>query len=230
MLGINIGKSRTVQLEDATADYLASFDLIHPFADYVVVNVSSPNTPNLRELQRADSLEALLFALMKRNKELSAQRQSQLVPILVKIAPDLSVSELEAIVDVAQRANLSGIIATNTTTSRDGLQTLNPVVQACGEGGLSGCPLARRATKIISMLYRLTKGRLTIVGVGGVFTAEDAWEKICAGAGLVQVYTGFVYQGWGIARDINRGLAEILMREGIKSLDDAVGMKSKVEG
>lgn len=230
VLGINIGKSRAVELEDATADYLASFELVYPHADYIVVNVSSPNTPNLRDLQRADVLEALLFALQERNKELTEQQHGKLVPMLVKIAPDLSLPELEAVVDVAQRANLSGIIATNTTTNRDGLRTPNAVVQACGEGGLSGKPLNQRSTEIISTLFRLTKGRMTIIGVGGVFTAQDAWEKICAGASLVQLYTSFVYQGWGIAREINDGLAEILKREGINSLDDAIGMKSKDQG
>jgi dihydroorotate dehydrogenase len=229
VLGINIGKSRAVELEDATADYLASFELVHPHADYIAVNVSSPNTPNLRELQRADALEALLKALQKRNQELSEQNplRQQPVPLLVKIAPDLDAPDLEAIVDVALRANLSGIIATNTTTSRDHLLTPQRVVTSFGNGGLSGAPLLARSNEIIRTLYRLTKGRLTIIGVGGVFTAEDAWQKICAGASLVQLYTGFVYQGWGIARDINEGLAKILKREGIRSLDEAIGSGQK---
>lgn len=227
LLGINIGKSRAVDLDDATDDYLASFELIYPYADYVVVNVSSPNTPGLRELQRADALETLVVALQKRNEELTTNKLGKPVPLLVKIAPDLSTHDMEAIVDVAGRAQLSGIIATNTTTSRAGLRTSNASVEDCGDGGLSGAPLRQRSTDIISSLYRLTKGKMTIIGVGGIFTAEDAWEKICAGASLVQVYTGFVYQGWRIARDINEELATILRREGMKSLDEAVGMKSK---
>jgi dihydroorotate dehydrogenase len=230
VVGINIGKSRAVDLEQATADYLASFELIYPYADYVVVNVSSPNTPGLRELQRADALENLLVALQNRNNELSTDKHGTPIPLLVKIAPDLSMLEIEAIVDVAERVHLSGIIATNTTTSRVGLRTPNSSVEVCGDGGLSGAPLSHRSTDIISSLFRLTKGKMTIIGVGGIFTAEDAWEKICAGASLVQVYTGFVYQGWEIAREINRGLARILQREGIKSLDEAVGMKSKAKG
>ncbi|MBV9958534.1 MAG: quinone-dependent dihydroorotate dehydrogenase [Acidobacteria bacterium] len=229
VVGINIGKSRAVELEDATADYLASFELVHAHADYIAVNVSSPNTPNLRELQRADALKALLTALQEKNLELSGRNTSRRepVPLLVKIAPDLELPELEAIVDVALRANLSGIIATNTTTSRAGLRTPEAVIKACGAGGLSGAPLQHRSNEIIRTLYRLTKGRLTIIGVGGVFTAADAWEKICAGASLVQLYTGFVYQGWGIAREINEGLAEILSREKIGSLDEAVGCRAK---
>lgn len=230
VLGINIGKSRAVDLEQATVDYLASFELVCQYADYVVVNVSSPNTPGLRELQRADTLENLLVALQNRNEELAGRINGTPVPLLVKIAPDLSVNEIEAIVKVAERVHLSGIIATNTTTNRGGLRTPNASVTDCGDGGLSGAPLSQRSTDIISSLFRLTKGRMTIIGVGGIFTAEDAWEKICAGASLVQVYTGFVYQGWEIAREINEGLARILRREGMKSIDEAIGMKSNAKG
>jgi dihydroorotate dehydrogenase len=228
VLGINIGKSRAVELEQATGDYLSSFELVYPHADYIAVNVSSPNTPNLRELQRADALEALLKALQQRNRELTRKdsKRQQPVPLLVKIAPDLSTHELEAIVDVAQRAKLSGIIATNTTTSRADLRTPESVVAACGVGGLSGAPLRRRSTEVIRTLYRLTKGRMPIIGVGGIFTAADAWEKICAGASLVQLYTGFIYQGWGVVREINEGLAAILSREKIGTLDEAVGSQA----
>lgn len=230
VLGINIGKSRAVELEAATADYLASFELVHPHADYIAVNVSSPNTPNLRELQRADALESLLKELQKRNRELAETRQRQPVPLLVKIAPDLNMPDLEAIVDVAQRTNLSGIIATNTTISRDKLRTPERVVKACGDGGLSGRPLKPRSTEIIATLYRLTKGLMPIIGVGGIFTAEDAWEKICAGASLVQLYTGFIYQGWGVVRDINNGLAERLDKHGLRTLDEAVGCREIKQG
>jgi dihydroorotate dehydrogenase len=227
VLGINIGKSRAVALEDATSDYLASFALVHQLADYVVVNVSSPNTPNLRELQRPEALNALLSAMQKRNQELASKHPSRRpVPLLVKIAPDLSERELESIVEIALRANLAGIIATNTTTSRAGLLTTQGKIESCGAGGLSGAPLRPRSTEIIATLYRLTRGALTIIGVGGVFTAEDAWEKISAGASLVQLYTGFIYEGVRIARDINEGLAEILSREGFRTLDEAVGCRA----
>jgi len=228
VLGINIGKSRAVEIEEATADYLASFELIYPYADYVAVNVSSPNTPGLRELQRADALASLLLALQNRNDELSALNHKPSLPLLVKIAPDLDTTEIEAIVDVARRVRIAGIIATNTTTNRANLQTRNAAVENCGEGGLSGAPLRQRSTDIIKTLYRLTKGQTTIIGVGGIFTAEDAWEKITAGASLLQLYTGFVYEGWNIARDINEGLAKILQREGIGSLDEAVGHQCRM--
>jgi dihydroorotate dehydrogenase len=227
VLGINIGKSRAVALEDATRDYLASFELVHPLADYIVINVSSPNTPHLRELQRPEALNDLLSALQKRNQELtSTHPRRQPVPLLVKIAPDLTERELESIVETAERANLAGIIATNTTTSRTGLLTTQDKVEACGAGGLSGAPLRQRSTEIIATLYRLTRGALTIIGVGGVFTADDAWEKISAGASLIELYTGFIYQGPGVARDVNEGLAEILSRQGFRTLDEAVGCRA----
>jgi dihydroorotate dehydrogenase len=227
ILGINIGKSRVVTVEDATEDYLASFEVIWPHADFVVVNVSSPNTPDLRNLQRADALETLLVALQRLNDELALKKKLNPIPLLVKIAPDLDMREVEAIVDVALRTRVSGIVATNTTTSRDGLRTPEAIVTSCGNGGLSGAPLRQCSNKIISTIYRLTKGKLAIIGVGGVFSAQDAWEKICAGASLVQLYTGFVYQGWDIAHQINKGLAEILKEERINSLEEAIGIKSE---
>ena len=227
VLGINIGKSRAVAVEDAIPDYLASFELAHPIADYIVVNVSSPNTPNLRELQRPRELAALLTALQRRNDELSrGPKGREAVPLLVKIAPDLDFNDLEAIVEVAGGAGLKGIIATNTTTSRAGLMTPQAEIEACGQGGLSGAPLRARSTEIIARLYHLTRGKLSIIGVGGIFNAADAWEKICAGASLVQLYTGFIYEGIGVARRINDGLAEIAAREGLKSLDEAVGCRA----
>jgi dihydroorotate dehydrogenase len=227
VLGVNIGKSRAVEVGEAAADYLASFDLVCPFADYVAVNVSSPNTPGLRELQRADALASLLKTIQQRNRETSACDNRAPVPLLVKVAPDLEEGELELIVDVALGAGVSGVIATNTTTRRDLLRRTPPEqVAACGEGGLSGAPLRARSTEVVASLYRLSRGRLTIVGVGGVFSACDAWEKICAGASLVQLYTGFVYQGASAARDINDGLPELARRDGFSSLDAAVGCKN----
>src|SRR5437660_7905418 len=226
VLGVNIGKSRVVPVEEATADYLASFEAVRAHADYVAVNVSSPNTPGLRELQRADLLAALLGELQRRNRELAERDARAPVPLLVKVAPDLGAGELEMIVDVARRVEVAGIIATNTTTSREGLRTPGEQVVACGEGGLSGAPLRQRSTQIIAALRRLTRGTLEIVGVGGVFKAEDAWEKICAGAGLVQLYTGFVYEGFGVARRINEGLAALLERQGFRTLDEAVGCRA----
>jgi dihydroorotate dehydrogenase len=169
----------------------------------------------------------LLDALQRRNQELAEKRASRtIVPLLVKIAPDLGERELEAIVEVAERAKMAGIIATNTTTSRARLRTPSSVVESCGEGGLSGAPLRQRSTGMVAALYRLTRGKMPIIGVGGIFTAEDAWEKVCAGASLVQIYTGFIYQGVGIARDINDGLAKILKEQGYGTLDEAIGCRA----
>ena len=232
VLGINIGKSRAVELTEATADYLASFEIVHPHADYITVNVSSPNTPNLRELQRADALAALLAALQRRNDELSPRAgqdaaTARRVPLLVKVAPDLEEGDLEMIMDVARRTRIDGIIATNTTITRETLQnTPASVVSSLGAGGLSGAPLRARSTEVIRALYRLSRGTIKIIGVGGIFDAADAREKICAGASLVQLYTGFIYEGVTAARDINEGLAELLRREGFRTLDEAVGCRA----
>jgi dihydroorotate dehydrogenase len=226
VLGVNIGKSRAVSLEEATADYLASFRLVHAHADYVTVNVSSPNTPGLRELQRADRLSALLGALQRENRALSERAGRAPLPLLVKVAPDLGVDELELIVGAALGASVAGIIATNTTTSREGLRTPAPEVAGLGEGGLSGAPLRARSTQVVARLRRLTRGATEIVGVGGVFNAADAWEKICAGASLVQLYTGFVYEGFGVVRRINEGLAALVKQHGLSTLDDAVGCRA----
>ena len=189
VLGVNIGKSRHVPIENAVPNYLATFETVYDVADYIAVNVSSPNTPNLRELQRHDLLAELLAALQQRNDELARAKSLERKPLLVKIAPDLNESELESIIDVATHARIAGIIATNTTVSRAGLKTSAAEVQASGDGGLSGAPLRNRSNKVISSIYRATNGRLPIIGVGGVFTAEDAWEKIRAGASLIQLYT-----------------------------------------
>ena len=215
VLGVNIGKNKDVLNEDALDNYLKSFNLASEVADYVAVNVSSPNTPHLRELQKADALEELLKALQKRNQELRAK------PLLVKIAPDLSEAEIEAIVDIALRLNLDGIIATNTTIKRENLKAKN--VESIGSGGLSGKPLNARSNEVIRQIYRFSKGNLPIIGVGGVFDAEDAFEKIASGACLIQSYTGFIYKGLTFARDVNFGLARIIKEKGFESLDQVVG-------
>jgi len=228
VVGVNIGKSRSVAIEDATPDYLKSFDAVYEVADYVAINVSSPNTPKLRELQHPDTLRHLLDSLQQRNRELAKRSSlSGPKPLLLKIAPDLTESEIASIVDVATHTNISGIIATNTTIRRDGLQTSAAKVEACGEGGLSGAPLQSRSNEVIATVYRRARGALPVIGVGGMFTAEDAWEKICAGASLVQLYTGFIYEGPSVARRINEGLADIRKREGFRSLDEAVGSRFK---
>jgi dihydroorotate dehydrogenase len=224
VLGVSIGKSKITPLEKAVDDYLATFELIYEVADYIAINVSSPNTPNLRQLQQAEQLHALLSALQNRNDELQRRtNRASRIPLLVKLSPDLTANDLELIVDVVQTLNMDGIIATNTTISRDHLQTSTQKVNACGEGGLSGKPLASRSTAIVKHLFRLTRGKVPIIGVGGIFTAADAWEKIGAGASLVQLYTGFIYQGPCVTRDINDGLAQLMEQKGFESLQAAVG-------
>jgi dihydroorotate dehydrogenase len=227
VLGINIGKSKTVELENAIEDYLASFEIVYPHADYIAINVSSPNTPNLRELQKADALSSLLDALQKRNQELALKvGKENPLPLLVKIAPDLNQNDLESIVGVVVDKKLSGIIATNTTVSREGLHSSAKEIEACGAGGLSGAPLRKHSTEIISSIYKLTKGTLPIIGVGGIFNAQDAFEKISAGACLVQLYTGLIYEGPSIAKNINEGLFKIFTKHGFRSFDEAVGYNS----
>lgn len=252
VLGFNIGKNKDVSNENAIENYLQSFTIACEVADYIAVNVSSPNTPNLRELQKAENLEELLSELQKKNREINFEKSKKLaeknventcgtyvthyftntswqdlgkIPLLVKIAPDLNESEIEAIVDICLRQKLSGIIATNTTISRENLLTEN--VEQIGNGGLSGKPLQKRSNEVISTIYKYSKGKLPIIGVGGIFTAEDAFQKICAGASLLQGYTGFVYQGISYARDINFGLAKILKEKGFNHLDEAVGTQGK---
>jgi dihydroorotate dehydrogenase len=210
VLGVNIGKNKDVPNEEAIENYLKSFNLACEVADYITVNVSSPNTPNLRELQKAESLDELLKTLQDNN--------SKKIPLLVKIAPDLSESEIEAIADIALKLNLSGIIATNTTISRENLKT-----KIEETGGLSGKPVAERSTEVIAKIYKYSNGKIPIIGVGGIFDAKDAFEKICAGACLLQAYTGFIYQGFSFARDVNFGLAKILKEKGFGDLDEAVG-------
>jgi dihydroorotate dehydrogenase len=234
VLGVNIGKNKDVPNDAAIENYLLSFDSAFEVADYIAVNVSSPNTPNLRELQKAENLETLLGELQKRNVVLSADFSlskgrepaevgtQNLKPLLVKIAPDLNDAEIEAIVDIARRLNLAGIIATNTTLDRDNLKT-----KIDENGGLSGAPLRVKSTQVISKIYRYSNGKLPIIGVGGIFDANDAFVKIAAGACLVQSYTGFVYQGISFAREINLGLQQILKEKGFCNLSEAVGSQNK---
>jgi dihydroorotate dehydrogenase len=225
VLGVSIGKSKIVPFEEAIEDYVRCFETIYPVADYVAVNVSSPNTPGLRQLQQAELLDSLLASLQQRNRELAKDKQP--LPLLVKFAPDMSDKELETSVQAVAQNKLAGIIATNTTVSRGGLLTPAAVVQSFGEGGLSGAPLRKIANRVIARLYHLTRGHLPLIGVGGIFSAEDAWEKICAGASLVQLYTGFIYQGPNIANEIVAGLDQIMTREGLTSLDQAIGSRAK---
>jgi dihydroorotate dehydrogenase len=237
VVGVNIGKNKDVPDQDAIENYLACFERIHRVADYVAINVSSPNTPNLRDLQKPENLEELLRKLQERNSVLSSRFRGpkqegstklppeagthNAKPLLIKIAPDLSESEIEAIVDICSRFAVSGIIATNTTISREGLKTSN--AKQFGSGGLSGKPLAERSNQVISAIYRYSKGKMPIIGVGGIFTAEDAFGKIAAGACLVQAYTGFIYTGPSFATDINAGLSKLIADRGFSHIDEVVG-------
>jgi dihydroorotate dehydrogenase len=218
-LGFNIGKSKATPLEEAADDYVESCEQLFPFADYLVVNVSSPNTPDLRKLQETERLQRLLEALLATNRRLAVQRRTYMRPILLKIAPDLSNEEVVEIAQVAHTTGVSGLIATNTTIARP--PTLRTRIQE--DGGLSGKPLAQRALEVLRLLFRTVNGRLPLIGVGGIFSAEDAYARIRAGASLVQVYTGLIYEGPFLPRRIVRGLRALLARDGLSHLRDAIG-------
>jgi dihydroorotate dehydrogenase len=205
VVGVNIGKTRAVPDQEAAADYAASARAVAAVADYVVVNVSSPNTPGLRDLQAADRLKPVLVAV--RAALDAAVPGGRRVPLLVKIAPDLTDADVDAVADLALELGLDGIIATNTTTSRAGLASPAAEVAAAGAGGLSGPPLRARALEVLARLYARTGDRLVLIAVGGVETPDDAWERLRAGATLVQAYTGFVYGGPLWPRQMHTGLA-----------------------
>ncbi|WP_088241175.1 quinone-dependent dihydroorotate dehydrogenase [Calothrix rhizosoleniae] len=223
-IGINLGKSKVTPLTEAPTDYLQSFRLLKELGDYFVVNVSSPNTPGLRSLQDAAMLSSILAALQEEN---NAHK-----PLFVKIAPDLEWSAIADIIDLAKTYQLAGIIATNTTISRDGLKT--SIIEATGNppsqeaGGISGIPVRDRSTEIIRFIWQRTQGEIPIIGVGGIFSADDVWEKITAGAKIVQIYTGWIYQGPWIVRRILAGLLTKLDQNGLNSISDAVGYKAKI--
>ncbi|MAY83433.1 MAG: dihydroorotate dehydrogenase (quinone) [Flavobacteriales bacterium] len=201
IVGGNIGKNKVTPNENATDDYLISFRALHKYVDYFVVNVSSPNTPNLRELQDKEPLKRLLVTLQAENKTFDAPK-----PILLKIAPDLTDGQLNDIIDLIQEINLDGLIATNTTIDRSGLQTPDSEVEAIGAGGLSGMPLEKRATEVIKYISDRSNKAFPIIAVGGIFSAEDALAKLEAGADLVQLYTGFIYEGPTLIKRINKAL------------------------
>ncbi len=217
VLGLNIGRSKLASDDQAVADYVTSAGLLAPCADYVVVNVSSPNTPGLRDLQAVERLRPLLLAVREALDAASAGRR---VPLLVKIAPDLADPDIDAIADLALGLGLDGIVAVNTTLARAGLRSAPAQLERCGTGGLSGAPLAARALEVLRRLHARVGNRLTLVSVGGIESAEDAWERLSAGAALVQVYTALVYQGPGLPRAINAGLARRLREAGRGSLAD----------
>ncbi len=202
IIGGNIGKNKITPNENAVDDYLICLRELFAEVDYFVVNVSSPNTPNLRDLQEKEPLTKLLLAVQAENKKLGYK------PLLLKIAPDLTNAQLDDIVEIARATKLDGLIATNTTISREGLQTPKTRVEEIGAGGLSGKPVAARSTEVIAYLRSKLGPNFPIIGVGGLFTAEDAKEKLAAGATLLQVYTGFIYEGPGMVKRICKGLLQ----------------------
>ena len=201
IIGGNIGKNKTTPNEDAWKDYEICFTALHPYVDYFVVNVSSPNTPGLRELQEKDSLKKILENLQTQNLKFEIQR-----PILLKIAPDLTTEQLDDVIDLALEINLDGLVATNTTISRENLRSTNSTVLKIGAGGLSGLPLKQKSNDIIKYISQKTNGKIPIVASGGIFTALDAKERLHSGAALIQVWTGFIYEGPSIVKKICNGI------------------------
>jgi dihydroorotate dehydrogenase len=214
-IGVNIGKTKTTAPADAAADYAESARLLGPLADYLVVNVSSPNTPGLRDLQSVAALRPLLAAVLAQTT----------TPVLVKIAPDLADADIDEIADLAVELGLAGIVATNTTISRARLRT--PGAADLGPGGVSGPPVAARSLEVLRRLHARVGDRLVLVSVGGIETADDAWERIVSGASLLQGYTGFIYGGGTWAQSIHDGVAERLRRSGFSTLREAVGSAAR---
>lgn len=220
IIGINIGKNKNTPNESAADDYLAAFRAVYSIADYVTINVSSPNTPQLRALQTGEALGELL-ATLKHEQIMLGKTRRVYVPIALKIAPDLDSSELETIAELALEHKIDAVIATNTTIDRSGVEH---ELLAQETGGLSGLPLKEKTTEVIRTLYNVLKGRIPIIGVGGIENADDAWEKMVAGADLVQVYTGFIYQGPALVKRICRGLEKRIQVAGCKNLGEALEM------
>ncbi len=218
-LGINIGKTKLVSGDDAILDdYRAGFRRLSRLADFIVVNVSSPNTPGLRQWQEREKLSALLGTLMEEGQSLAAKRGTGAPPIFVKISPDMADGDMDDVVEVALAVGLAGIIATNTTIRREG-----SVADVEQTGGLSGKPLRERANEVIRFLYRRSEGKLPLIGVGGIFTAEDAYERIRSGASLLQIYTSLIYEGPYLPRNLNEGLLRLMARDGVGHLSELVG-------
>ncbi|WP_136606828.1 quinone-dependent dihydroorotate dehydrogenase [Paenibacillus dokdonensis] len=217
-VAVNIGKNKVTPNEEAYNDYLECIRKLYPYGDFFVVNISSPNTPDLRNLQYGSELSSLIAHIMNEMRQ-QARIHGESKHILVKIAPDVSNEELEMMIDALSASGISGIIATNTTIGRDGLTHPNKKET----GGISGRPLRARSTEVVSRVYKQTGGRLPIIGSGGIFTAEDAYEKIRAGASLVEIYTALIYEGPEVNRRLHAGLRELLRRDGLTHISEAVG-------
>jgi dihydroorotate dehydrogenase len=219
-IGLSVGKSRSAADGEAVEDYVLSLRKLARFADYVVLNVSSPNTPGLRSLQSPERLEPLLVESRKALVEACPDRH---VPLLLKVDPDMSDEQLVTIAELALKLSLDGIIATNTTVTREGLASAAPKVESLGAGGLSGPPLAVKAKRVLRTLHGVVGNRLALISVGGIETGQDAWERICAGATLVQIYTSFIWGGPLTPRRITRTLREKVRQRGLASIQDAIG-------
>ncbi|WP_411345959.1 quinone-dependent dihydroorotate dehydrogenase [Paenibacillus sp. WLX1005] len=218
-IAVNIGKNKVTPNEQAASDYKACIRTLYPYADFFVVNISSPNTPDLRNLQHGNELKELLAEVMEEMSD-QQRKHGSFKSVLVKIAPDVSDSELEYMVETITQSGAAGLIATNTTLSRDGLTH-----SSAGEtGGLSGRPLTERSTDIISRVYRQTEGKLPIIGCGGIFSAQDAYDKIKAGSSLVEIYTSFIYEGPQVTRRLHNGIRELMKQDGFAHISEAVGV------
>lgn len=220
IVGANIGRSKVTANEAAVDDYVASAERLAPFADYMVVNVSSPNTPSLRELQAVEALRPLLRGVQEAIERAAPGRS---VPLLLKVAPDLHDADIDAIADLALELRLAGIIATNTTITREGLLTPKAEVEALGNGGLSGAPLRPRSLQVLKRLRARVGSKIVLIAAGGIENADDAWQRIVAGASLVQIYSAFIYEGPSLPGRIARGLALRLREAGLTCIDEAVG-------
>ena len=225
-VGVNLGKSKVTPLDEAPNDYAGSMKILWNHADFFVINVSSPNTQGLRDLQEQKHLDSILKECQKTNTECSKKDGIEPKPLLVKIAPELDDQQIESILDLIPKHNLQGIIATNTTTERPDTTNSKCKMVYNQEGGLSGIPLKATSTEVIRKIYRMTDGKIPIIGVGGIFNDEDAWEKITAGASLIQLYTGLVFEGPGIARSIITGLNKRIRQVGFDNISEAVGINA----
>ena len=223
-LWINLGKSKVTPLDKAHEDYSSTFELLWEFGDVFVINVSSPNTPNLRDLQNDKSLERIIQSCQKINEKMATKNDQNEKPILIKIAPELDDEQLKAVVETARKNDCKGIVATNTTTSRPDSNSKHEELVFMQEGGLSGLPLKDISTEFISKIYNMTEGNWPIIGVGGIMNADDAWDKITAGATLLQAYSGFVFEGASISKSIVNGLQQKLDEHGLSKIEEAVGL------
>jgi dihydroorotate dehydrogenase len=220
-LGLNLGRTKIVETKDAVADFVSCFETLFPYGDFFTLNVSSPNTPNLRDLQEKGLLRELLLGVQQKNTELARFGKTAPRPLFVKIAPDMEFSQVDEIVEEACNAKLTGIVATNATAfMREKLKSHH----GAEPGGLSGRPITSRVTSFVKHIYKLAGPKLPVIGVGGIFDAADAYDKIKAGATAVQIYTGWIYEGPGAVKRINKGLLRLLERDGVKRITEAIGV------